>query len=267
MNKYIPTSLGVIILILIAVIIAGAFYFFGQKDNPFSTPISSPIAPVKNDSKACTEEAKICPDGSAVGRTGPNCEFAACPEGVKNSICKNLCGNGTCQERVCMGTGCACAETAESCPQDCVISSDLIYKNTDYGFQVTLPKGWEKYQVSIQRDKGDDNHTYFYFILPTSDKSWLGSYDKNTGKAIPGVVDIFVITATDLATWNKDLNSTECKENPNPSCPYEGSVVAKNNQYVFDAGYGNGLLPPDVEKFRSAKSAQEFLTGKFKLLP
>jgi len=24
-------------------------------------------------------EAKICPDGSAVGRTGPNCEFAACP--------------------------------------------------------------------------------------------------------------------------------------------------------------------------------------------
>ena len=28
---------------------------------------------------ACTEEAKICPDGSAVGRTGPNCEFAPCP--------------------------------------------------------------------------------------------------------------------------------------------------------------------------------------------
>lgn len=28
---------------------------------------------------ACTEEAKICPDGSAVGRTGPKCEFAPCP--------------------------------------------------------------------------------------------------------------------------------------------------------------------------------------------
>ncbi|HXK38200.1 MAG TPA: hypothetical protein VJ579_03985 [Candidatus Paceibacterota bacterium] len=27
-------------------------------------------------------EAKICPDGSAVGRSGPNCEFAACPEVV-----------------------------------------------------------------------------------------------------------------------------------------------------------------------------------------
>lgn len=28
---------------------------------------------------ACTQEAKICPDGTAVGRTGPNCEFAPCP--------------------------------------------------------------------------------------------------------------------------------------------------------------------------------------------
>ena len=28
---------------------------------------------------ACTMEAKLCPDGSAVARTGPNCEFAACP--------------------------------------------------------------------------------------------------------------------------------------------------------------------------------------------
>jgi hypothetical protein len=27
---------------------------------------------------ACTQEAKICPDGSAVGRTGPNCAFSAC---------------------------------------------------------------------------------------------------------------------------------------------------------------------------------------------
>lgn len=28
---------------------------------------------------ACTLEARLCPDGSYVGRQGPNCEFAACP--------------------------------------------------------------------------------------------------------------------------------------------------------------------------------------------
>lgn len=28
----------------------------------------------------CTMEAKICSDGSAVGRSGPKCEFAKCPD-------------------------------------------------------------------------------------------------------------------------------------------------------------------------------------------
>lgn len=35
------------------------------------------VKPIK--SVACTEEAKICSDGSAVTRSGPNCEFAPCP--------------------------------------------------------------------------------------------------------------------------------------------------------------------------------------------
>ncbi|MCX6730627.1 MAG: hypothetical protein NTZ55_02160, partial [Candidatus Roizmanbacteria bacterium] len=36
------------------------------------TDIPSPIA--------CTLEAKTCPDGSVVGRVGPNCEFEKCPD-------------------------------------------------------------------------------------------------------------------------------------------------------------------------------------------
>lgn len=31
------------------------------------------------DQVACTMDAKLCPDGSAVGRSGPSCTFAACP--------------------------------------------------------------------------------------------------------------------------------------------------------------------------------------------
>lgn len=33
-----------------------------------------------NDVVFCTEDAKICPDGTAVSRTPPDCEFAACPQ-------------------------------------------------------------------------------------------------------------------------------------------------------------------------------------------
>ena len=36
--------------------------------------------PATPDLRACTMEAKICPDGSSVGRTGPDCEFASCPD-------------------------------------------------------------------------------------------------------------------------------------------------------------------------------------------
>lgn len=32
-----------------------------------------------NNGVMCTMEAKMCPDGSYVGRSGPQCEFAACP--------------------------------------------------------------------------------------------------------------------------------------------------------------------------------------------
>ena len=36
-------------------------------------------APENPEGVVCTMEAKICPDGSSVGRVGPNCEFAPCP--------------------------------------------------------------------------------------------------------------------------------------------------------------------------------------------
>lgn len=36
-------------------------------------------APGSEEQVFCTMDAKICPDGSAVGRQGPDCEFAACP--------------------------------------------------------------------------------------------------------------------------------------------------------------------------------------------
>ncbi len=48
--------------------------------NPSASPtpnISSEIPP--EEQVACTLDAKLCPDGSYVGRFPPNCEFAACP--------------------------------------------------------------------------------------------------------------------------------------------------------------------------------------------
>lgn len=48
-----------------------------RSDDADDTPVVS--ASTTGSGTACTMEAKACPDGSFVGRTGPNCEFAACP--------------------------------------------------------------------------------------------------------------------------------------------------------------------------------------------
>ena len=42
--------------------------------------IASAGAKYSGEQIACTMEAKQCPDGSYVGRSGPSCEFTACPE-------------------------------------------------------------------------------------------------------------------------------------------------------------------------------------------
>jgi hypothetical protein len=63
--------LGVVVVLVIA---AGGIYFY--KTNVHTSTLI-----------ACTAEAMMCPDGSAVGRTGPNCSFAPCPiaDGYKNA--------------------------------------------------------------------------------------------------------------------------------------------------------------------------------------
>ena len=55
--------IGIVLVVFIGVI--GAFYLFIDNKSPI----------------ACTEEAKLCPDGSYVARNSElNCEFNPCPE-------------------------------------------------------------------------------------------------------------------------------------------------------------------------------------------
>ena len=56
--------------------------FFGSMFShaSYTPPVASSTDPV-----ACTMEAKLCPDGSYVGRSGPNCEFAACPTAASST--------------------------------------------------------------------------------------------------------------------------------------------------------------------------------------
>ena len=72
-------------LILILVTLLTTFFMTQKKDKPLGeikfsvTPTVTPMNTNVNDI-VCTQEAKQCPDGSYVGRTGSNCEFTPCPK-------------------------------------------------------------------------------------------------------------------------------------------------------------------------------------------
>ncbi|PIP26479.1 MAG: hypothetical protein CO140_03550 [Candidatus Moranbacteria bacterium CG_4_9_14_3_um_filter_40_7] len=71
MNKKAWFILGVILIVFFAIV---SIFWLGEK------PKNETIILPEFNQKACTQEAKICPDGSAVGRTGDNCEFSPCPD-------------------------------------------------------------------------------------------------------------------------------------------------------------------------------------------
>ena len=64
-----------LILVVALLAIAGGIYFY--------------ISHTHTGEVACTTDAMMCPDGSAVGRTGPDCSFAPCP-GVSYALAADL---------------------------------------------------------------------------------------------------------------------------------------------------------------------------------
>ncbi len=44
---------------------------------------------------ACTQDAKLCPDGTYVGRVPPDCEFAPCPKCSEGETLNGTCPDGT----------------------------------------------------------------------------------------------------------------------------------------------------------------------------
>src|ERR1035437_9718286 len=161
------------ILIVVAIIVvAGASYF-----------IFKPQPSVQVKQVACSMEAKLCPDGSSVGRSGPNCEFAACPSEI----------------------------------------TYITYKNTKYGFNVSLPTSWTGYSiVNGTREVRDVSSGVVVATVPTISirhPLWTVSVPRQD---IP--IDIYT-----LGEWAGIIAGKYSVS----AAPIPPSELSRNSQFVF----------------------------------
>lgn len=83
LNKKIASEIALGVIVLLAVVVGGIFW---MQDKTASNSQQAKDSnkeevqkPIQKEGAMCTQDAKLCDDGSYVSRTGPKCEFAQCP--------------------------------------------------------------------------------------------------------------------------------------------------------------------------------------------
>lgn len=122
----------VIALVVLAGLVGGGWYV--------KKKVLTKNAPVQ---KACTQEARQCPDGKTyVGRTGPNCEFAQCPSGSDKVDTSNW----------------------------------KTYRNEKYGFEVKYPPAWFAKDTS----EGSGYALYEVSLYPVNPDEFCTNLQRNS---------------------------------------------------------------------------------------
>lgn len=100
------------------------------------------------------------------------------------ALCQDRCGDGTCAEVVCQGTGCACAESPETCPEDCeaapqpsdLISVSLPADDAKIGNPVMVAgkaRGYWYFEASFPIKVYDANNLLLGTGIATAQSDWM----------------------------------------------------------------------------------------------
>lgn len=169
--------LGLVIILVVAIIAAGSIYYVSKSEvanTNSSISVNASNANRNTNDVACTMEAKLCPDGTTVGRVPPSCEFEECSTANTNYLCRLYlpaeCANtqgyyydpesGICSA-VTATSGCSkpAFATREACEQECANTHPVFGNanvntningntnlNTNTG--IVVPVDWRTYASS-----------------------------------------------------------------------------------------------------------------------
>lgn len=245
MKKVLPKKVWIpIIIIEIILFVSGSLvyqYWWLLKQEVNNLMVRNEITPKGQENniqqKACTMEAKVCPDGSSVGRTGQNCEFAACPVGKID-------------------------ETA-NCPIEDLTSAIpwKTYVNTQYGFELQYPSNWNKFEDSsedkISEIRVDNSVGDSFFIVIEENpfnltpKEWVKMKIDQDGKAdrppsiFSRIRELKMETINNILAWSADnVNNIDSRVK---------IILIPDNRYMFMIS-----LPQDLLKDCNDKLIEEF---------
>ena len=196
----------ILVVILIAVVMLGGGYLAYQQTNKdSSTPPPNQVV--------CTQDAKLCPDGTSVGRTGPNCEFAACPNPESSPS----------------------AETA----------SWKTYTNNNYSFRFNYPQDWK-----ISTQIGTDNSSFFITLIAPNQRSQLGDninidvHDNRTNLSIDQYIR--KIAGSDPYQYKTvEVNGLQAREYLDlPEASYVRRIYIKHESYIYEIS-----IQSDVDEY------------------
>lgn len=168
-------SFTLIISVIILMAISGVIgYYFGLKNTSWEP---SPESRSKSNDVICTLDAKICPDGSSVGRVGPNCEFEQCQDTSNNN------------------------STTETDRENWT-----LYENAHFGYQIYYPSDWKA--IDMETSDLATTQTLGLLISPYDNIS-LGLKSSITIEQV-GIVD--VVGLEEVTIYNSTMYRGESEQ-------------------------------------------------------
>jgi len=133
----------------LAFVVLGTLSLVGFSLGQVETKITQPEMKVAPVPIQVPIEPPTLPEKTAPLETKPiEIELKKSIEAPKIEGCKNLCGDGICQEIVCMAIGCPCPETPQNCPQDCKLEKPLPQKMKEVAVPIISLPAEAKLEIS-----------------------------------------------------------------------------------------------------------------------